>query len=76
MKRGLMAVVAAGILAFSMAGAVSADQGGVPNANACFGQGRSGYASTHSGDESNGKFISQRKGDNPEINREWITENC
>ena len=38
MKRQIIAAVAAGALMLSVAGAASADQGGVPNCNATFGQ--------------------------------------
>lgn len=48
-----------------------------PNDNACFGQGRSGFASANGGPgTSNGFYISQRKGDNPQINADWIAANC
>ncbi len=45
MKRQLVAVVAAGALMVSVAGAASADQGGHPNDDAAFGQGTSFGAS-------------------------------
>jgi hypothetical protein len=60
--------------------AISAFAGPVaaaPNDSACFGQGRAAFASANGGPgTSNGFFISQRKGDNPEINAAWIAANC
>lgn len=43
--------------------------------HACFAMGRAGFASSDS-EYSNGYYISQRKGDNPEINADWIEQNC
>ena len=45
MKRRIFAAMAAGALMMSLAGTFSADEGDVPNANACFGQGTSHGAS-------------------------------
>jgi len=45
MKRQIIAAVAAGTMMLSVAGAASADQGGVPNCNAAFGQATSHAAS-------------------------------
>lgn len=41
--------------------------------NSCFGQGRAAVGSTT---HVNGYKISQRKGDNPENNEEWIAMHC
>ena len=45
MKKQVFSVLAAGALMLSVAGTASADKGGNPNANACFGQGTSFGAS-------------------------------
>jgi len=46
MKKQVFSVLAAGALMLSVAGTASADKGGNPNANACFGQGTSFGASS------------------------------
>jgi hypothetical protein len=73
MRRVLLAVSAAALAI----GMFAAPALAAPNSNACFGQGRSGFASANGGpDTSNGSYISQRKGDNPAINAAWIAANC
>jgi len=74
MKRRLIGGTVAAALAIAVfAGPTLA----APNEHACFGQGRSAFASANGGPgTSNGFFISQRKGDNPEINAAWIAANC
>jgi hypothetical protein len=52
---------------------------GSANQNACFGQARASYARELGQDDlegSNGTAISQRGGDNPEINQEFIDLYC
>jgi hypothetical protein len=74
MKRRLFSGAFVAALAVS---ALSASAIAAPNDNACFGQGRSAFASANGGPgTSNGFYISQRKGDNPEINAAWVAANC
>jgi hypothetical protein len=74
MKRRLIGGSLAAAIALSVfAGSALA----APNDNACFGQGRSDFASANGGPgTSNGFYISQRQGDNPAINAAWIAANC
>lgn len=58
MKKIVLAAFAASAFAAPSFAAPNADSNGV-NKN-CFGQGRSDYASTHSGDTSAGSVVSQR----------------
>ena len=47
------------------------------SSNACFGQARAYYAQLLAAmGSSNGFYISQRKGTNPENNANYIAENC
>jgi hypothetical protein len=52
---------------------------GNANQNACFGQARASYARELGQDDmegSNGTAISQRKGNNPEMNAQFIADYC
>ncbi len=74
MKRRLFSGAFVAALAVS---ALSASALAAPNENACFGQGRSGFASANGGpDTSNGSYISTRKGTNPQVNADWILAEC
>ena len=46
--------------------------------DACFGMGRSYYAGFHAKetDQSNGTYIRDRKGDNPEQNQDYVDRRC
>ncbi len=71
MKKRIMGVALGLVVGASMlAGGASAGVCDNANSNACFGQGRAAFASTYkeNGPPSNGYYISQRKGDNPEVN--------
>ena len=72
MKRELMAFAAAGMLALSMAGAVSAD---TDNPKACFGQDRADYVTANGG---HGQIISDRaqdKSTRPEYPNDNVKQN-
>jgi hypothetical protein len=57
-KLAIAALAASALLSTPLIAAPKEGSNGA--VNSCFGQGRSAYASTHSGDQSNGKYISER----------------